>query len=261
MFCAVFSCAQLAQAQGNNAPAPEAGLGLKSIQLAKSTDGKSRVLSISLVPEARCNFGDLDIIALDLGTLGGSAELQLTAEVLAGGEHRVFFAKEPLNQARGGTYTIDLPEFSAPSVLGLYLCSTAKQGAKVPCSTKRLLNYQQLFGPYMIDMKQAASDGKHFGRAPAPKVSPKQVADRIYFFRFLIAAQETVAFPSAAMSAERYALLMEELHNKGVKVPNPAQLQKELQTFGTTLGSEPLFLSGNSVALRLPYYDSAKCGQ
>ena len=243
--CALSAYAAAASAQSVDA-------GLQTMQLEKSGDGY--LLNLALQPEARCMFGDLDAISLDLNEQGGTADLQATAEVLGASADQIFYGTP-----NGGSYTVSIPDFRRPTVLGLFLCSAAKQGARGPCSRKKLLTYRQMLAPYTLDMSLAGSDGRYFGTVPAQAVNPNSIKNRIYFFRFAIVEGGKLEFPGKAMSETSYDTLIAALQSRDADIINAGALRETLQRFGGTLGSEPLVSSGRALQFTLPYYSAKKC--
>ena len=226
---------------------------LETVELGNGADG-NLLLNIAVRKEARCNFGDLDAISLDMGVLGEEAGLQLTAEVLGGSSDQIFYGA-----SGGDSYSLALPRFARPTVLGLFLCGASPSKPRTPCSRKRLQDYKQIFGPHTIDMSQAGSDGRNLGSVPARNVSPETVKNRIYFFRFAVIHGSKLQFPSRAMNDERYDGLITSLQQRNADVVDPASLRSTLQKYGSTLGSEPLLPAGNGIAFVLPHYDAVKC--
>ncbi len=233
------------------------GLELKKIELPKNPDG-SRRLRLFLQPQARCNFGDLDAISSDLRELGEDAELQVSAETLGTAKPDVFYG---VAEGKGDSagYSINLPEFKKPTVLGIYLCSAAKSGPKMPCSQKRVQNYSEIFAPYKIDLKHTAHNGKYLGAAPAIKVDRQSISERVYFFRFMVAANGSVEFPDKPMSKNRYEQLVTKMKNSGANVADYGVLSEQLAKLGSMLGSEPFNSKNSNVLITLPYYDKKKC--
>jgi len=235
------------------ADAAEAEGRLEAVELPAGAGGGAS-LDIAVRRDARCNFGDLDAISLDMGILGDDGGLQLTAEVLGGESDQIYYA-----DSAGGGWSLRLPHFARPTVLGLFLCSASKTGPRVPCSQQRLQDYRGRCGPHTLDMTRAGSDGRNFGSVPARAVSPETVKDRIYFFRFAILQGDRLEFPGRAMNDERYDSLIAELQQRNADVVSPAALRETLQRYGSTLGSEPLTRQGRGIAFTLPHYDAKKC--
>lgn len=247
LFCSLFSvcCISLC------ANAEEANMGKVGL-------GSPAQLKIALTPEARCNFGDLDVITLDMES--GEAKLQLTVEEF-GGNGQVFYGKPVEEKDAGYNFTVDLPAYKKPALFGLYLCSVKKDSENIPCGTFPAKSYKELIAPYTVDITRAkVKDGK-LGSAPLTNQGKNDPTGKIYFFKhFLLDGKGNVEFPSTRMNEERYKDITSYISNNGGKLDNADWQITRLKLLGAALGSEPLTVKDNKIiSCTLPFYDKKKC--
>ena len=221
-------------------------LGMQKIEL------PGRTLRIELQSELRCTFGDADLMRLDMAAARGEGDFQVTVEALHGPKEQVYYATGDI---RSGSYTVKLPEFSTATVLGVFLCGTPKNGAKTPCSKKKLHSYEEMFAPHQLDTRQPSRKGA----LPIAKPDPSAITDRLYFFRFVLAEGRRLEVPTKPMTVAGYERLLARLRAGKIDAGQLSALGEKLKAFGSTLQSEPLEAGKGVIRITLPRFDRQKC--
>jgi hypothetical protein len=215
----------------------------------------SRVVLVDISPSEVCHFGDLDLVLNDLGHSQGKLRLQLSVEELGKKDGIVVYG-EPLEKKfegeNMGSYNVRLPAGGEPKVFGVFLCSvTPEELAKVPCSTKRLLSFAEMFEPYRVDVKPLM-DGKS---ESAPYISPTEVESKIYFSQFLIDNGKRIVALKDSASKDGEGVLRQ----LGMSEATSTQALPLIQKFSSTLGSLPFGLEADRLQMVLPYFSDKKC--
>jgi len=230
-------------------PALAAAQGTKPAQLAALDLPAGSPLPLRIKSTPRCMFGDFDLIAADMGG-GKQGSLILTVERLDEP------AAPPLAMAslygpglgaailsRDG-YGLELPPAaaSAPQLLGIYICRDAARTGR--CGDKPLVPFGQ------------ALDA-HSSKNPAAQV---KVADKVYFFSFIIASGGKIHFSNQLFDDDVLARLPAQVRALLKSAPDPAAFTRLTKAI-RTIGSEPLALDGGKLVIDLPRVDIRRCGQ
>jgi hypothetical protein len=170
--------------------------GLKEL-VAFNDSAQERLLQFDLASQARCMFGDLDVILLDMKYARGALRLQLTVEALGGAAEEVYYGR-PLEQKTArdnlGTYEVKLPGSSQPRLCGVFVCSVNEaQAGRVPCSRHKLLTFDEMMTPYKAD-----SSGLKPGSTAQSKpfYGPKAVEPKTYFAQFFVSGTAALGMVS-----------------------------------------------------------------
>lgn len=219
--------------------------------------GKPAQLKFVLSPEPRCSFGDLDVISLDNQT--GKVDLQLSVEEF-GGKGNVYYGEAAGEKESAYHYSVSLPAYNKPTVLGVYLCSV-KKGGKSPCGKFPVRDYNELLAPYKVDITQAevSKDGK-LGAAPLSQQGENDPSGKVYFFKFIVLdGKGNATFPQGRMTSEAYDQILASLEKQGAKIENGKWQMNRIKIIAETIGSEPLEVKDGSISLMLPFYQKEKC--
>ncbi len=243
---------------------------VEKVYLARGEEADTWKLDVEVERRARCMFGDLDLVQLDLERSAGSKKLQLSLESMGVSTPKVILASSTERAESGNLFrrfSFILPRFEKPTLLGLYLCSTTvksdeKGGSSVvlqPCSTKQLISFEEASRPYRVDKSKAiGADGK-LQAAPLLERRSKASGDKIYFFRFVIAAEDYLLVPTQEFDEPTYAQLGAFLKSISAEVEDPEKLIARLKELGKVVGSIPTKVRSKKVVVTLPYYSRKKC--
>lgn len=244
--------------------ASDSTLGFEKLYLSKNRKTDQWGVTVHAVGKSRCMFGDLDVISADLKRSELGAILQLSFETLGVNPGSVMYPETTVKSPNKGgvrTFSVGLPTFEKPTVIGVYLCLTSgKEGGEIePCSKKALMPFSEMMKPHQIDKDKAI--GPDGILQPAPYIETKKYIsqEKIYFFRFLIAVKDHLLVPSSPMNAKSYPALKSYLISIGADVADYEALLKRIREYGEKIGSMPLRVKGKELVITLPFYDDKKC--
>jgi hypothetical protein len=218
-------------------------------------EGKSRKVFVDLQPSEVCNFGDLDLVLNELRASNGALRLQLSVEELGVKDGVVVFGQPLEKKFEGtnmGTYEVHLPEASETKVYGVFFCSVAPEElSKVPCSSKRLLPFDQMFKPYNVDVTPLRS-----GKAEsAPYTPPTEVEPKVYFSQFLVDGGTSLWALKDSASKDGAKIIQ----GLGVSKAKSDEVTKVIERFSGALGSLPLRSAEDRLQMILPLFSDKKC--
>lgn len=229
---------------------------------------KSRTVSegthsirIELQSLSRCMFGDLDTLLLDLQ--GGALALQLTLESIGSNRREVIYGlatAEKGTQNFLGSYELTLPQRTIPKLYGLFLCTIPKEKlGKQSCTSQRLLDPNEAAKEFRVSSESVIANDGSLRPAPLHAASGTTNRGKIHYFNFMIVGPAEVGFASNAMHADGYTAVTSYLSAIHAPVEDPQELVAELRNYGETLGSIPFAEGVQTLVVKLPFYDTARC--
>ena len=241
------------------------GLSYKKVALKREQNETAGHLELNTVSQARCTFGDLDAIMLDLQNAGEPTALQISFEPLFSSVEQTAYAQPDQNRKRTattfGTFNVDLPYSESPRVYGIYICSipAANQNEnQKPCSLQQLTSIEEAMSPYKVEVDKSINSEKP-GRAPLVMRSGRAPGFKIYFFGYAIAHRDTLLIVDNPLEVTTYAKLTAYLKSVQADVRDFDALDAHLRKFNGRLTSMAPVARPGSLELILPFYDQKKC--
>lgn len=205
-----------------------------------------RTVMFDLQPSERCNFGDLDVILNDIRSGDDDLRLQLSIETIGAEKPRTAFGiprEKKLPGKNLGTYQVRLPFAAEPTMYGVFLCTVrADQLNKAPCSSQRLLSFDQMIEPYRVGKGQVYAH-------------PTEVEPKVYFAQFMTGGPASLT----PLRTEGSALGKSDLERLGMSQVASESALPIVQKFLATLGSLPLGLGEERMHIVLPFFSDKKC--
>ncbi len=250
----------------------------ETLSYSRSNSPEPRPIEVQVVSQARCMRGDLDVMMLDFQNSNRKSVLQMSIESLGSYRDVARVGKiDPEYRPKNGVigeFEVALPIFDSPTVLGVYLCAKPRakdQDAPGPnaanpeqqnsrCSTQKIVPFDDLMRPHRVDTGKVFGPDGGLKRAPLLSRRLTGPSKRVYFFRYVIAYQNTLYVPTDFPAEKDYAQLQSYLSQVQADVKSSEELVKKIKEDNETLGSMPLEKSKGGLQITLPYYDAKKCG-
>ncbi len=231
----------------------ERNLGLEYANVSKG------VIKVTIKPEGRCFFGDLDAMILELGTSAKDTKYYLSLESMDNtSSQSTNFTELPSLMklaSEPNTFELAIPNKDS-KLLGLYLCKSSSSNFTT-CKDKKVVSYNEILKRYQVNYNKKDKTVQNVSNSPEYLTNS---ADKIYFYKPIIVQDYKVAVPTKAMSNSRYESMNSMLSKLDVNNKSLESDMKTMLQLSSTLESIPLQVKKGEVVITLPGFSAKKCG-
>lgn len=231
----------------------ERDLGLEYANVSRGT------IKVTIKPEGRCFFGDLDAMILELGTSTKETKYYLSLEAMdnSSSQSTNFIQLPSLLKlvAQANTFELAIPNKDS-KLLGLYLCKSSS-GNFTTCKDKKVVSYSEILKRYQVNYNKQDKTVQNVSNSSEYLTNS---SDKIYFYKPIIVQDYKVAVPTKAMSNSRYESMNIMLSKLNANNKTLESDMKTMLQLSSTLESIPLQVKKGEVLITLPGFNAKKCG-
>ena len=212
------------------------------VQLA--TDNSSVLdltLALNTLKQDTCHWGDLDIIAKDVG----NSEILLSVEPILPSDDSLSPITEftSLNVLEKGSFYFNLPRVSTPVFLGLYLCKDSSNSRR--CNNK---SFQSLNDLFLVQ------------NSGVNVTNPKYTKDKIYFFQsFILTHNDIYILDNTKLNKNSQELKKTLLSITDLPEKKISTIIKRVKNINKNIRSENVSISKQTINLLLPKRSEVAC--